>query len=232
MEQISVEEIGARYLFCDPAGGKKSRDAIKSQRARSAIVVVGTDNYNRIFVLDSWASRASTNEIRKKFVDMCEKWGPKIAAYEALGQQRLLADPILDEAAERGLTIPLTAVTPTTKVDKRFRIRALLNPLIGQGRLLFDKDQIELINEVTSFPMSSEMDMVDALASACALVPPMVTDMQAQDDAAELARYLRESGVPPSEIERRLQEVGGYNSSPFEGNDVWRDLRKMWNQEK
>lgn len=199
-------------------------------RARSAIVVVGVDALNRVYVLDAWADRVGTNEIRRKFVDMCEYWGPKIAAFEDMGQQSLLVDPIRDEAAARGLSIPLAAITPTTKVDKRFRIRATIQPVYGAGRLMINESLIELINEVTSFPMSSTMDLVDALAAAIALVPPTTTAQQQNDEAADLARYLRESGASMDEIEQRMTEIGAYGKGMQPAETSWTKLRKLWNE--
>lgn len=226
---IKLDEIQPRYLWLDPASGKK-REAIKSVRARSAIVVVGVDALNRIYVLDAWADRVGTNEIRRKFVDMCEYWGPKIAAFEDMGQQSLLVDPIRDEAASRGISIPLAAITPTTKVDKRFRIRATIQPVYGAGRLIINEALIELINEVTSFPMSSTMDLVDALAAAIGLVPPMTTAQKTNDEAAELARYLRESGASMWEIEQRMAEIGAYGKGMQEAETSWTKLRKLWSK--
>lgn len=220
MPAIHIDDIQPRFMWLDPASGKK-KEVIKGVRARSAIVVVGTDVYNRVYVLDAWADRVGTNEVRKKFVDMCERWGPQVAAFEDLGQQSLLYDPIMDEATDRGIQIPLATVTPTSKVDKKFRIRATIQPVYGAGRLIIDDDLLELKNEVTSFPMSNVMDMVDALASAISLVPPKVNSDLEKDDAKELAAYLRNSGVPPSVIEQRMQELysgnGDVNSRGTEG---------------
>lgn len=210
-----------------PASGK-NREAIKSVRARSAIVVVGTDSLNRIYVLDAWADRVSTNVIRKKFVDMCEAWGPIIAAFEDMGQQSLLFDPIMDEASDRGISIPLAAIKPTTKVEKRFRIRASIQPVYGSGRLLINDALVELINELTGFPMSSTMDLVDALASAIALVPPIATQTAEHTEARELARYLREAGVSPKEIEQRMQEIGAYRGHAPEEMNVWNQLKRLY----
>ena len=227
MQQINIDDIQPRYLWLDPASGK-NREAIKSVRARSAIVVVGTDVLSRIFVLDAWSGRVGTNEIRKQFVDMCESWGPTVAAFEDMGQQNLLFDPILDEALHRGITIPLAAIKPTTRVDKRFRIRATIQPMYGSGRLIINDSLTELINEVTSFPMSSTMDLVDALASAIGMVPPVMAEQSQQNEKKELARYLREAGVSPHEIERRMEELGGYGRD----NEInfWSDMRRLWNR--
>lgn len=229
MNSITLDAINPRYLWLDPASGKK-KEAIKSVRARSAIVVVGTDVLNRVYVLDAWADRVGTNEIRRKFVDMCEHWAPKIAAFEDMGQQSLLVDPIRDEAASRGISIPLAAITPTTKVDKRFRIRATIQPVYGAGRLIINEALVELINEVTSFPMSSTMDLVDALAAAIGLVPPMTTTQQKQSEAEELARYLRESGASMWEIEQRMAEIGAYGLGIQQADTSWTQLRKLWNK--
>lgn len=230
MISVKIDDIQPRYLWLDPASGKK-REVIKNVRARSAIVVVGVDSLNRIFVLDAWADRVGTNEIRKRFVDMAEYWGPTICAFEDMGQQSLLFDPLMDEATARGLSLPLASITPTTKVDKRFRIRATIQPVYGAGRLIINDSLIELINEVTSFPMSSTMDLVDALASAIALVPPMTTEQKVSDDAAELARYLRESGASMHEIEQRMAEIGAYGWGPQQAETSWTKLRKLWNRE-
>ena len=227
MAQINLDDIQPRYMWLDPASGKK-KEAIRSVRARSAIVMVGQDALNRIYVLDAWADRVGTNEIRTKFVDMCEQWGPMIAAFEDMGQQSLLFDPIMNEARSRGIEIPLSAISPTTKVDKRFRIRATIQPVYGAGRLIINDSLIELINEVTAFPMSSTMDLVDALSAAIGLVPPMTTGQGEQDDAAELARYLRESGMPMKAIEERMEQIGGYGTKNSSNIDSWMQKNRLW----
>lgn len=225
MESVPIENIQPRFLWLDPASGKK-RQAVKSVRARSAIVVVGQTPDSRIWVLESWADRVGTNEIVKKFVDMCEKWLPMVAAFEDMGQQTLLEDPIMQEAETRGLTIPLSPMSVPTKVDKNWRIRTTLQPIIGAGRLMLSRDDIELRNEITNFPMSTVKDMIDALASACALVPPPAAVNRSGDEIRALAEYLRDSGVSPREIERRVEEEGGY--ATLEGTPTWqRNLSRM-----
>lgn len=209
MESMPIDQIQPRYLWLDPSSGKKKQQ-VKAVRARSAIVVVGQSPDSRIWVLDSWADRCGTNEIVKNFVDLCERWGPIVAGFEDMGQQSLLEDPILQEAERRGLTIPLSPLPVPTKVEKNWRIRTTLQPIIGAGRLMLESSQIELKNEITNFPMSSVKDMIDALACACALIPPPQALNRDHDEIQEIAAYLRESGMPPRDIERRVAELGGY----------------------
>lgn len=229
MSTIALDEIQPRFIFVDPASGKRAQQ-IKNVRARSAIVVVGSDALNRVFVLDAWADRVGTNEIVSQLLDMTERWEPQVVAFEAMGQQSLLTDPILSEARRRQIHIPLSAVTVSTKIDKRFRIRATIQPAYGSGRLIIDDSLIELINEVTQFPMSPTLDLVDALASAIGLVPPQMSTGAERDDAAELAAYLRQSGVSMSQIEARMAEVGGYGADRPE--NTWTRLKKILNTNK
>lgn len=190
-------------MWLDPASGKLN-NRLKGVRARSAIIVLGTDPQGRIYALDAWADRVGTNGIVTAFVDRAVKWGPMIAAYEDQGQQSLLEEPLMTEAAKRSVVLPLTPVAVSTKVEKNWRIRTILQPILGAGRLILDDSLLELRNEITSFPMSHLKDLVDALASCCALVPPPRAQNAAADEDRELLRYLRESGVPMSEIERHM----------------------------
>lgn len=203
MGSVRLDEINPRYMWLDPASGKRG-NRLHSVRARSAIVVIGIDSWGRIYVLDAWADRVGTTGIVTNFLDRVMKWGPMIAAYEDMGQQSLLEEPLMEEAEARGVTLPLAPVSVSTKVEKTWRIRTILQPIVGAGRLILDDRLIELRNEITSFPMSQLKDIVDALASCCALVPPPRAQATAYDEQRDLFRYLRESGAPLSEIERYM----------------------------
>ena len=214
MQMISIDHINPRYMWLDPASGKRD-ERLRSARARSAIVVVGRAMDEKVFVLDAWAKRAGTQEIARVFVDIFQKWGPVVAGYEDMGQQSLLVDPLYQEANQRGLVLPLSAVKVNTKVDKNWRIRSVLQPLIGHGRLLINADLLELKQEIVNFPMSNLKDLIDAAAGACSLIPPARTTGQQSQEQRELARNLLESGASPSEIEDALGWREDYNESDY-----------------
>lgn len=214
---MQLADINPRYMWLDPASGKNNQK-IRSVRARSAIVVVGVDPAQRIYVLDAWADRVGTNGIVTAFIDRVVKWGPMIAAYEDQGQQSLLEDPLRHAAAAKNITLPLVPVGVSTKVEKNWRIRTLLQPLFGRGRLLLASHLVELHNEITSFPMSTMKDMIDALASCCSLVPPERTSAPRVDEARELADYLRREGVPPHMIEAHMRSIDSPEETP---RDNW-----------
>lgn len=221
MATVSLDVIQPRYLWIDPASGKQGT-RVRSTRARSAIVVVGTTPDTRIWVLDAWADRVGTSRIVTAFCDMVEKWNPVTAAYEDMAQQTLLADPINEEAQRRDIVVPLSPITVSTRVDKAWRIRTILQPIMNSGRLMLNAGLLSLKNEITSFPMSSVRDLVDALAGACSLVPPPAARGQTQDEVREMAAYLRASGASPAHIDAAVREAGGY---------IGQDPRPQWQRD-
>ena len=204
MHEVKLADLTERYAFCDPASG---RTVLKHAKARSAIVVLAVDDLSRLFVLHAWATRCPTDRLIDEILKLAEQYRPRLFGIEANAMQVLFADAVMREARYRGKTLPLTAIMQPTKIDKNWRIRTALQPVIAEGRLFVQPTQHELKHELTSFPMSPLKDLVDALASAVTLVPPRTTRVQRDDEREALADYLRRSGMPPAHIEARLQEL-------------------------
>jgi len=197
-----------RYAFCDPAGGKR-RQEIKRVRARSAIVTIAVDSPNqRVFVLNAWAERCSTDRLVEKIFELAQQYTPKLFGIEANAMQALFADTVIREARNKGLRIPLTAVNQPTNVEKEWRIRTTLQPMLVQGRIFLQKSQLELISELNSFPTGQTVDIVDALCSAVRMVPQKHSKQQVADEDASTMDYLRKTGAAASEIERRFPQGG------------------------
>ena len=215
MATIRVDEINPRYLWLDPASGKIGNRSIRGVRARSAIVVVGSTSDSKIWVLETWADRVGSNTIVDKFIEICMRWNPIVAAFEDMAQQSLLADPIMTKAEENNIVVPLSPVSVNTRVDKNWRIRTTLQPAIGAGRLMIGEDHDDLKNELMNFPMSSVRDLVDALAGAVSIVPPPAANQKQQDEVREVASYLRNAGVSPGVIENTVSELGGYSTPDY-----------------
>lgn len=200
---LSLSALNDRAAFCDPAGGKT---VIKKQRARSAICVVAQDHLQRIFVLHAWAGHVSTDKLYEKIFEVNEDFVPRVFGVEANGLQSLFGDGIRREARMTGRRIPLVSVHQPPKLEKTFRNRSVLQPVIAEGRLFMQKQQTELEQELATHPMSPTFDLVDALSSSIALLPRRVMVEQVDTEEANLARYLRRSGAPPWMIEQRIAE--------------------------
>lgn len=208
MIQVKLSELGERYAFVDPAAGKKL--AIKSTRARSAIVVVAPDlMLPRLFVLFAWAARCPTDVLIEKIFWVGDEFKPRVIGMEANAMQSVFVDSVEYAARLQQKRYPIVPVMQSTRVDKDFRIRSILQPIIGHGRLFIQESQTELANELASFPMSVTKDLVDALASACSLVPARSTRAERDTDNEEHLRYLRESGAPAHYIESVAQGGSG-----------------------
>jgi len=203
MEPIKVEDLVDWTAFCDPAGGKSQ---IKKQQARSAIVVVARDWLDRIFVMYAWADRTSTDKLYEKIFWVNSTFTPSKFGIEANGMQSLFGDGVRREARLTNVRIPLVKVLQPNKIEKPFRNRAALQPMIAQGRLFLQDGQLELEEELATHPMSATFDLVDALSSAISMLPKRAKVEQDDDEIENMARYLRKSGAPAWIIERRVQE--------------------------
>lgn len=210
MARLQLSSLQDRYFFCDPASGKKT-EAVKRVRARSAIVGLAPDELNRLFVIFAWAERCSTNRLMDRILEVNEEFHPRVFGIEANAMQSLFADAVVREAMHKGVKLPLVSVEQPTKIDKDFRVRGALQPVVAFGRLFLQPHQHDLRHEVTSFPMSATKDLIDALASAVALVPVRATRRDRDRGAEDHLRYLRESGAPSEYI---IQVAQSYGYSP------------------
>jgi len=116
---------------------------------------------------------------------------------------------LLREASIANRRLPLVPVIQPTKIDKDFRIRAALQPVIASGRLFIPDAMYELRSQIATFPMSPAKDLIDALASAVSLVPSRPKQVRLRSERDSLTRYLRESGLADDAIARRVREVEG-----------------------
>jgi hypothetical protein len=200
MTEIPLDQLTERYAFCDPASSKKDHE-LKAIKARSAIVVVAPDWLGRIFVLEAWAKRCSTDQLIEKMFAVHDTWKLRVLGGEANGLQELFQEAVMRDARLRGKQLPLRPVHQPTRIEKTWRIRTILQPIIASGRLFVRDDMTELKTEIASFPLSPLKDMVDALASAIALVPLRVTRKETDAETEHLLDYLRKTGAPAAVIE-------------------------------
>src|SRR5262249_33303191 len=122
--EIPLDALPDRYAFLDPASTRKDAE-LKHQKARSAIVVVAPDWLGRVFVLDTWAQRATIDEIVDRIYATEATWKLRAFGVEANAMQELFHEAIARDARLRGKKLPLVAVHQPTRIDKDWRIRTV-----------------------------------------------------------------------------------------------------------
>ncbi|MEE9586119.1 MAG: hypothetical protein V3W09_04385 [Nitrososphaerales archaeon] len=197
--RFPISDLVKRYAFLDPASGKTNQK-VKRLRARSAIACIGLDYLWRIYVLYTWAARVSPSKIIEQTLWVNEEFHPTIFGVESNAQQYLFATQIEQAARAKGQHFPIAYVDQSSMVHKENRIRSVLEPVIFQGRLCTQESQIEAEGELSAFPTGRTVDIVDAIASAIALAPPMRIKRVLNSEAEELASILRKKGASPREI--------------------------------
>lgn len=185
--------------FADPAGSKTE---VKKVQARSAIAVIAGDSRDRVYTLDVWSARTTTDKFVEKMFELFATWRPRVFGVEANAMQSLFADMLRRECKLRGTPIPFVNVTQPTRVDKPFRNRSALQGIINEGRFLMLKDaQVEARNELESHPMCAQFDMVDSVASAVGLLRRTPRETAKAGELLSMRRHLLASGMTPRQID-------------------------------
>lgn len=197
-------------MFVDPAARPRREQKVRKTRARQAISVIGATNSSkyRVFSLYAHAAREPTSIFRDRIIDVYGQYQPQRCGIEANALQSLFGDLAREKAEEvfEG-RVKMFPVTQPTDIDKDFRIRSIIQPLLNEGRLYIPDDQLELLSEVKGFPTAATKDLIDALAAACALIPKTSSEHAQKRQVEEVARYLRNKGHPEDYIRHRIMEL-------------------------
>jgi hypothetical protein len=200
MIELPVDNLGPAYMFVDPHGGGTE---LKKVASRAAVIVVRPDDIGRIFVFHAWAGRVKTDDLMDEIWHISQRFNVKTCGVEANALQSLFVDAIARDVKLRDRKLPLVPVMQPTHRTKPDRVRSTLQPLLGAGRLFLlagDKGMEELRHEIATHPMNPRADMVDALASACRLVPPPKARRDYDAEREAKLRYLRSTGASVAAI--------------------------------
>jgi len=147
------------YSFLDPAISEKQ------EADQSAIVTIGLDSNNRIFILDVWAERANPDTIINAVFSTAAKWNPEKFGIETVQYQKMLALEIRKQMNIRNHFFHLEEVSPMG--EKNARIRSTLQPRYGNASVIHPKynNKIqELETELLKFPNGKHDDIIDSLS--------------------------------------------------------------------
>lgn len=201
--QLEVANL-ERYAFCDPASGKGQ---LKKVRARQAIVVIGVDYLLRVFVLHAWCGKLPTSKFRDEIISTYDRFQPRRMGIEANAMQALFGDLVYEKAVEELGHARISPINSPTKIEKDFKIRAAIEPILNDNRLFVSATHVELLSELRGFPSGQLKDLVDALAMAIMLIPRRTPERVNTGEVDALAKYLRDTGAPAWYIERAVAEA-------------------------
>lgn len=209
MKNKERNELDLKYLeiyaFADLAAGKEAR--AKKRTARQVITVGARDWLDRWFFLYIWAGRETATDFKKRIIDAQEMYRPRIFGLEANGMQVLYGSLVREEAKLRcGSRVKMIPVYQPTNVDKDFRIRTGLEPLIAQGRLFLLPELTDAWIELRGFPTAATKDIVDAMETTVRLAPKRPRSATNDSEREQYAKYLRSTKLAPHLIERKLEE--------------------------
>lgn len=148
-------------------------------------VVVGLDPDGRMYLLDLWREKASSDVWVGSFCDLVLKWRP-VGWAEETGQIRSGVGPFLvSEMIRRQAYV--AKETFATRGDKAVRAQSIRGRIAMNG-LYVQKDApflTDLINEMMSFPVGVHDDQVDALGLVGQLIDKMSYGTRPEQDKPE-----------------------------------------------
>lgn len=200
------------YAYADLAAGKETQIKAKSRRARQCIVVGARDWLDRWFFISIWAGRLTTTDFRDKILNTQELYKPRLFGLEANGMQVLFGGLVREAAKLRFGNIKMIEVYQPTNVDKNFRIRTGLEPILMQGRLFLMPNMHDAQEELRGFPTAQTKDIVDAIETCIRIAPKRPINTRRNAELDQYAKYLRSTHLPIRVIERKLNEFRISNS--------------------
>lgn len=182
-----------RLLFVDPGGfGARSVE----DRARAAIVVVGTTGRGEHLLLGVYSEKDTFLACGRKIVEWASRYSPRKIVIEQAGQQLAFIELVKKMLHEDGVQVNVEAAKPGTKAKEQ-RILGL-EPLFQRGSIFIGRgpDFHEFRTQFSQFPRSARLDILDALAYLPTFAKKQVRSMSPEArQRQELAAYYARRGV-------------------------------------
>lgn len=172
-------------------------------------VVMGVDPHNRLYLLDLWRVKASSDKWVEAFCDLVLKWKP-IGWAEETGQIKSGVGPFLVRSMLEKQAYVAREQFPT-RGDKAVRAQSFRGRIASTG-LHIHRDaewKTDLINEMMSFPVGVHDDQVDALGLVGQLLDRMYAGKSLPPKPEEIPPEHRGKSRVPTYEERQRMRKGG-----------------------
>jgi hypothetical protein len=143
----------------DPA---RTRESEYGRNARNALMTTAcTPDYD-VAVLDYFAKRCSLDEIYTHVCQHVELYHPRCIGVEDVAVQIAIGDAFQLLAERDGINLPpLESLRPDTRVNKKWRIKTLIQKHGPYGRLYYIGDAYEFKSEFGAYPSGRTIDILD-----------------------------------------------------------------------
>lgn len=152
-------------------------------RCRHAIIVVGLDQQDNYYLIETWAEASSYDVFYNKIFELATKYNLTRVGVETVAAQKYVAHHLQHLCGEKGYTIRIDPLKGEVDLGdgeistkKEYRIRNVLSPIAEQGRLFVQQRQVNFINEYQTFPKGRFVDQLDAFAYAPQLLRKPMDD--------------------------------------------------------
>lgn len=201
--QIDLQKL-YKVAWCDPSGARPANKG----NARAAIVCVGMDDLERIYILQSWAAFCGADEILNRIYKFEDKWQPAVFGIDTTATQTIWLDMIRKDAELKGRKAPKMRGV-ALRGEKRRVIETIIQPRAARGQLFRppEPEVKELMSEWKNFPSGMYRDALDALAHAIDLLPLRPPDVRKEMEVAHYRAYLKRIGLSQAEQDRRIAEI-------------------------
>ncbi len=136
----------------------------------TAFIVVSVDRENNWYIRQAERFKGNEYEVRDKIFDVQAYWKPQRVAMEQKAFKYTFKVVMDEEMRKRNKFFAIDELKDGGK-SKNMRIEALV-PRFLSGGMYFKKDQLDLIDEMLTFPSGVHDDLVDALAYQMGIARP------------------------------------------------------------
>lgn len=147
------------YAASDHAVGKD-----KSRNDQTVLLIVGLDEQQNIFIIDTWFGRETPDIVIDRMIDLMQAYNP-INWYAERGHITQSIGPYLTKRMhERSTFCTVTEMTPTQNKEQRAQS---IRGRMASGKVYFPRQKpwvSDMVGELLKFPNGKHDDFVDPLA--------------------------------------------------------------------
>src|SRR3990167_432302 len=152
-------KLMTRFLLIDPAV------SLKKDADYTAMVIVGVDEWNNIYVLDIYRARIPPSQLINQIFRFRDAYNLNDVAIEQVAFQRAIGYSLREDIRFKKRPMHITELKPQGRTKDQ-RIKGL-QPLYQNGEVFHNKllvNNIFLEDELVRFPRSKHDDIIDALS--------------------------------------------------------------------